>query len=221
MIIVAGIFKLHDRPKKFEINGFITDPYTQLKKIKDVDFPAHVTFRQLLITGPPGSGKSAMIRKLHGWPQEGYVDLSLNKWWTAQALSLRPREIHLGFPCIGFKDALAVFDEQWCQSLTPLELDLARIKIPPEKKYFYSVDWKKRYIFEFLLPRPEDLLRQRKMRGRRGTHHVDDQITLGQVSKQITIYKMAAYYLFLQGQLVYIREGIDGLPLRVTHPEIS
>lgn len=80
-----------------------TQSFDAHKKIKGITFPEFVSFRQLLITGPPGAGKSTMIRNLGGWSEEGYIDLSLNRWWTAQSLSLRPREIHLGFPFKGKK----------------------------------------------------------------------------------------------------------------------
>jgi len=199
--------------------GFHTELITDIQTIKGVAFPANVEFRQLLITGPPGAGKSTMIRQLGGWSEEGYVDLSLNKWWTAQALSLRPREIHLGFPCQGFKDALAVFDEEWINSLTPPELDLQRIQVPPIKRFFFSVNWRKRYTFEFVMPTPEDLFRQREKRAEKGTHHVDNGVNLDRVRKQVIIYQLAAQHLHHQGVNVYIREGTEGKLLRIAEPE--
>ena len=63
-----------------------TTPVKDIQIIKGVVFPAHITFRQLLISGPPGSGKSTLVGMLGGWPEEGYVDLSSKKWWTAQCL---------------------------------------------------------------------------------------------------------------------------------------
>ena len=68
-----------------------------------------------------------------GWPEEGYVDLTLKGWWRAQSLTFRPREVHLGFPFAGHSDALTVFDREWLEAPLPLELDPHRILLPPRK----------------------------------------------------------------------------------------
>ena len=81
-----------------DLKAYLTEPYTELQLINGIEFPAILKFRQLLVTGPPGSGKSTLIRTIRGWPEEGYIDLSMNNWWKVRTLSMRPREIHLGLP---------------------------------------------------------------------------------------------------------------------------
>lgn len=193
----------------------VTEPCTDLHHLKGLSFPADVKFRHVLVTGPPGAGKSTLIRKLGGWSEEGYLDLTRARWWTDQALTFRPREIHLGFPFVGFEEALAVFDPEWLQADPYPVLDLPRIQLPPKKRRrnFLSVDWRKRYVFEFMLPPAETLFAQRSRRAERGTHRVDVDITLELVTAQIDVFRQCAVYLAQNGLRAYIREGTDSDPI--------
>ena len=187
-------------------------PIDELQYIKGVAFPAYVKFRQLLVTGPPGCGKSRLISKVGGWPEEGYIDLTLKNWWRAQSLTLRPREVHLGLPFVGYDKALTVFDREWLEVPVPPKLDFAGIVLPPEKAHFLAVDWRRRFVFEFLIPPPEAILKWRLERSHRGVYPVDQGVTLEQIKKQVAVYKEAALFFHRSGMLTYVRDSYDGNP---------
>ena len=191
---------------------YVTQPCPDLHQMKGQSFPADVKFSHVLVTGPPGAGKSTLIRKLGGWSEEGYLDLTRPRWWTDQALSFRPREIHLGFPFVGFEGARAVFDPEWLQADPHPELDFARFQLPAPKRNFLSVDWRRRYVFEFMLPPAEELFAQRSRRAELGTHPVDVELSLELVTAQIAVFQQTAVYLSQNGMRVYIREGTDRNP---------
>ena len=195
--------------------------YSDIQKIKGISFPAHISLNQLLITGPPGSGKSMMVSKLGGWPEEGYIDLSLKRWWTASSLSFKPREVHLGFPFVGIEPALAVFEPAWLSLEDKPAIDTSRIVIPPVKRYFFSVDWFKRHIFEFQLPPAELLLEYRLARQKRVTHHVDQGLEHSTIEQQLRAYQAAALFLHNSGFTVYCRESTDGEPLEIVQSKES
>jgi hypothetical protein len=195
-----------------------TEPYSEIQLIKGVPFPAFVKFRQLLITGPPGAGKTTMILKIGGWSEEGYLDLSQKRWWTNQSLAIRPREIHLGFPFRGFDKGLAVFDKEWVDSEPHPVLDLERVLIPPPKRHLFSVNWRERYVFEFVLPTPEMIYEQRTKRSRRGTHPVDKQLSLPLIQDQVEVFRRTALYLIQHRVRLYIRRGTEAPPERILEP---
>ncbi len=194
-------------------------PIEDLQEIHGVLLPARLNFVQLVVTGPPGAGKTYYINKVHGWPNEGYVDLTRKGWWKDQTLTYRPREVHLGFPFKGFDEALTVFDKEWLEAEEPLILELERIQIPSVKTNIFQVNWLTRYIFEFLLPDPKKIYKRRRARHSEGYFPVDKNLSLEMVIRQSEIYREVALYLDQAGIQVYVREGISKVPMRIAEPD--
>lgn len=193
----------------------ILEPIKELQNIRGIELPIGLEFLQLVVTGPPGAGKSYYIERIGGWPNEGYLDLTQKGWWKDQSLVYRPREVHLGLPFHGYKDSLTVFDKEWLHSSIPLELEYNRIKIPPPKEVFFQTNWQNRYIFEFLIPSPSTIYQQRLARQSQGYFPVDEKLSLEMVRQQVAVYREVALYLHRAGINVYLRKNLDKPPMLI------
>jgi hypothetical protein len=186
-----------------------------LQEFYGVSFPQRIKFRQILVTGPPGAGKSALIEQIHGWPYEGHLNLSVKKWWRAHVLDFRPREIHLSAPFVGHKEALAVVDPAWIEATEPLKMDLERIRIPPERARFRHRDWRRYYAFDVLLPPADVVFRDRVERAKTGFYRGDRNVSRDLVVRQLDFYRTIAWYLWSHGMNVYVRCERAGTPKRI------
>jgi hypothetical protein len=184
--------------------------------VKGIPFPEGTGFRQIIITGPPGSGKSTVVTQLGGWPEEGYVDLSQKNWWRNRILTFRPREIHFGIPFLGHRESLTVFDKKWL--ISPRPIDFHRIETPPAEAGLLGTDWRSKFVFDFQLPDPESILEKRQGRTGEGAYPVDEEVTLEQVRLQAAVYADLALYFHRQGLRVLIRNSFQGPPRYIVEP---
>ncbi|MBF0609758.1 MAG: serine/threonine protein phosphatase [Magnetococcales bacterium] len=191
----------------------VVRPYAQPQMIKEIPFPPQVRFGQILVLGPPGVGKSTLIQRLGGWMEEGHLDLADPFWWRSRALTYTPREVHLYLPFMGRTASLAVYSPDWLSAPTPI--DFARIRIPPPRDGLFAVDWRNKFVFDFILPPVEQVLAWREERARQGTHLVDEELSREQVQVQLLIFWNIAKHLHRCGLLVYLRTAWDQIPLEI------
>ena len=131
-------------------------------------------------------------------------------------LSLRPREVHLGFPFVGFNTAMSVFDQPWVEAGERLQIDMARIVLPKQKRFIFSINWRAKFIIEFLLPPADWVYEQRLHRAQRKSHRVDENFDLELIERQLETLWIAARYLHYHSFMVHIRVGVEGELLRFT-----
>jgi len=196
-------------------------PIKNTQIIRGIAMPIGLEYLQLVVTGPPGAGKSYYINQIRGWPNEGYIDLTRKGWWRDQTLIYRPREVHLGMPFSGHKEALTVFDKEWLAASPPLTLETSRIRIPPSGERFFQTNWRDKYIFEFLLPDPEVIFQRRMARQNQGYFPVDSALSEEMVQKQILAYQEIALYMHRAGMNIYLRKGLEGKPMRIAEKGVA
>ena len=197
------------------MDTLFTEEMPELKTINGVLFPEWLDQSQLIVTGPPGTGKSTILKSLGGWPEEGYLDISTPDWWKSPVLAYRPREIHFGLPFMGHKKAVPVYDVDTLDDASFLELDLFRIPLPSPKARLFEPNFREKLVLEFILPPPERTFELRKNRAAQGTHHVDEDLTLAKVAEETAYFRILASFFRASGMKVYVREDPGGPPRQI------
>ena len=110
----------------------------KLKDRNGILYPSKMKFSSWIVVGPPCTGKSYLIEKIGGYPNEVAIDISEHKWWKVEPLTHRPREIHLALPFKGFDGGYSVYDDKWKGTEEFPELDFDRMFLLKKKDYLYE-----------------------------------------------------------------------------------
>jgi energy-coupling factor transporter ATP-binding protein EcfA2 len=187
---------------------FSTIEVEEIEDIRGVPFPRGVAFRDILVTGPLGSGKTTLVEAIHGWSEEGYVDLAQKYWWRSRLLTFRPREVHFGVPFVGHN---TVVDGDW-----PLEqIERRRIQLPTRKRWFFNFSWRANFVFDFQLPPAEYVYEVRAKRAKTGSHRFDANLTRERVQSEVSAYEALALHFHTHGLRVFVRDQFMGRPRRI------
>ena len=186
----------------------------KLKEENGILYPTKMAFGSWIIIGPPGSGKSGMVKKIGGYPDEICIDISQEKWWTVEPLTHRPRELHFAFPFKGYEEkGLPVYDELFKEMDEFPELDFTRVQIPHKKKFILAPNWRAKFVFDFILPPPAWLLENRKKRLSSGdTRLVDMELSAKWVAWQVNIHWKIACFFHQSGLQVMLRPFSNARP---------
>jgi len=178
----------------------------KLKERNGILIPAKMKYRSWIVLGPPGAGKSHLIDRIRGWPEEICIDVSQKRWWAVEPLSHRPREIHLSLPFQGSDQGLCVYDDRWREAGEYPEPELERIRIPHKKKFILAPDWRARFVFDFILPPPAWILKKRRERlASDDMRLVDMGITPEWVEWQVHTHWKVAQHFHHSGLQVMVR----------------
>jgi hypothetical protein len=178
----------------------------KLKDRNGILLPAKMKPRSWIVLGPPGAGKSHLIHQIGGWPDEVCVDVSMDKWWTVEPLTHRPREIQLALPFKGFHEGLSVYDERWKGGGDLPDVDFERIRLPKKKKFILAPNWRARFVFDFILPPPGWLFEKRMARlSSDDVRLVDMDLTNEWITWQIQTHWKVARFFHQAGLQVMLR----------------